>query len=60
MSSLLGADFLGEGVLRLSSVSDNEIDVSHSNWISAFASLLFFSLFTGFCLPISCGLVEMS
>ena len=60
MSSLLGAGFLGEGVLRVTSVPDNEIEISHSNSLSAFVSLLFFSLFTGFCLPVGCGLTEMS
>ena len=59
-SNLLGAGFLGEGVLRVSSVSDNEIDESHSKSTSEFASLLFLSLLTGFCLPVGCGLVELS
>ena len=55
VSCFLGAGFLGEGVFRARSVSDSHMEVSHSNSISAFSSLIFFSLFNVFCLPVGSG-----
>ena len=60
VSCFLGAGFLEEGVFRARSVSDSDMEVSHSNSISAFSILLFFSLLNGFCLPVGSGFAEVA